>query len=45
MQELYHYMLNAYQDTQTFYKKVSDHHHQWLYSPCEDLNRLTPEVL
>jgi hypothetical protein len=20
------------------------HHHQWLYSPCKDLGRLTPEV-
>jgi hypothetical protein len=19
-------------------------HHQWLYSPCKDLDRLTPEV-
>jgi hypothetical protein len=20
------------------------HHHQWLYNPCNDLGRLTPEV-
>jgi hypothetical protein len=25
-------------------KDTAYHHHQWLYNPCKDLGRLTPEV-